>query len=455
MTNLDQKTEQEMVQNGNFTSFPIQVFHKTIQDIMRAYHETLGYSYDYMGAAFLFATSLAIGNSLKLIVKKGWLEVAILWFCVVGKSGVGKTHPIAKLLEPFQNIDRVYFEKYMEQIAEYNSKIQEISTKSKGKGKSKEPNELENSGIKKPQRKQFILQDFTVEALCQALDINFHGIGVYSDELTMWLDNMNRYTKSGEEQFFLSTWSSREINVNRRSQPHIYIASPFINVIGSIQIDIMAQTLGKSRQKSGFTNRFLFAYPQKIIRESFSELEISDLHVFTYNRYINDIIKNRTTSGQLCIPLSKDALTIFKEWRAINNDRINAEEDGNLTGIWAKLEIYLLRLSLILQVMDDTLESNETKEVNQIAFSKSVELIKYFENTAMRVNSVIKRYSDPLMSYSMDKKIVYTALPSEFSTNEGIKIAMQLNMPKRTFQDFITDDSLFKRVRHGQYEKML
>jgi hypothetical protein len=217
----------------------------------------------------------------------------------------------------------------------------------------------------------------------------------------------------------------------------------------------MAQTLGKSRQKSGFTNRFLFAYPQKIIRESFSELEISDLHVFTYNRYINDIIKNRTTSGQLCIPLSKDALTIFKEWRAINNDRINAEEDGNLTGIWAKLEIYLLRLSLILQVMDDTLESNETKEVNQIAFSKSVELIKYFENTAMRVNSVIKRYSDPLMSYSMDKKIVYTALPSEFSTNEGIKIAMQLNMPKRTFQDFITDDSLFKRVRHGQYEKML
>jgi hypothetical protein len=450
MTNLNQNPEPDKVQNGNFISFPIQVFHKSIQDIMRAYHETLGYSYDYMGAAFLFATSLAIGNKLKLIVKKGWIEAAILWFCIVGKSGVGKTHPIAKFLEPFRDVDRENFDKYKEQLAEYNLKIQEVNKKAKGKDIVKK----NNQELEKPQRKQFIVQDFTVESLCQALDINSVGIGVYSDELTMWLDNMNRYTKSGEEQFYLSTWSSREINVNRRSQPHIYIASPFINVIGSIQVDIMAVTLGKSRQKSGFTNRFLFAYPQKIIRESFSELEISDLHVYTYNRYINDILKKRSTSEQLC-PLSKDALQLFKGWRTMNNDRINSEEDGNLTGIWAKLEIYLLRLSLVFQVMDDTLENKDTVEVGQIAFSKSIEVITYFESAAIRVNSVIMRYSDPLMNYSMDKKIVYAALPNEFQTSDGIKIATQLNMPKRTFQDFLTDDTLFSKVKHGQYEKKL
>jgi hypothetical protein len=451
MTSLNQNHESDKVQSEKITSFPIHVFHKTIQEIMRAYQETLGYNYDYMGAAFLFATSLAIGNKLKLIVKKGWLETAIIWFCVVGKSGVGKTHPIAKFLEPFRDVDRLNFEKYKVQLEEYNIKIQEINKKEKRKGK--ELNETNEPEPEKPQRKQFIIQDFTVESLCQALDVNSDGIGVYSDELTMWLDNMNRYTKSGEEQFYLSTWSSREINVNRRSQPHIYIASPFINVIGSIQIDIMAQTLGKSRQKSGFTNRFLFAFPQKLIRESFSELEISDLHVYTYNRYINDIIKNRTTGEQLSIKLSKDALRVFKEWRAMNNDRINIEEDGNLTGIWAKLEIYLLRLSLVIQVMDDTMENIKTEEVGQVAFSKSIELIKYFENTAIRVNSVIMRYTDPLINYSMDKKIVYAALPTEFQTNEGIKIATKLNMPKRTFQDFITDDTLFKKIKHGLYEK--
>jgi len=434
------------------SSFPIHVLNDTIKDIFKEFHSTLGYNIDFMGASILFATSLAIGNSMKLKVKQGWIESAICWFCIVGKSGVGKSHPIAQLLKPFRDADKEFFNEYKEALTKYNLIIQENSSK-KGKSKDKTAN-TENEYPIKPERKQFILQDFTVESLCLALDVNPHGIGVYSDELAMWLENMNRYTKSGEEQFYLSTWSNQNISINRRSQPHIYITSPFINVIGSIQIEIMAQLLGKNRQKSGFTSRFLFAYPQKIVRENFSEHEIPDIYITTYNRYINDILR-KVSNETVVIPLSKEALELFKQWRSNNNDRINNEDDGDLTGIYAKIEIYLLRLSLIMEVMDNTFDQIDTKEVSGKAFEKSIELIKYFEKTAIRANAIIRRYADPLENYPMDKRIVYAALASEFTTSAGIAIANQFNMPKRTFQDFLNDDTLFKKIKHGFYEKKL
>jgi len=35
--------------------------------------------------------SVIIGNSLKVEVKKGWVECCSVWIAIVGKAGVGKT----------------------------------------------------------------------------------------------------------------------------------------------------------------------------------------------------------------------------------------------------------------------------------------------------------------------------------------------------------------------------
>lgn len=252
MTKIIENSGSEMIQPGNITTFPYQVFPTQICQIMEAYHCTLGFSYDYMAAAILYANSLAIGRAVRLKVKKGWFESPVLYIATCGKAGVGKTAPLATFLAPFLEKDKESFKVYQSERLEYSQKIQEENKKAKGE-KNKEPFYLSE-----PIRKQYLFSDFTVESLVVGHNFNQQGIGIYSDELLQFIENLGRYTKSGEEQFYLSCWSSRDISINRKTQPSILISNPFINIIGSIQTDLIPYALGKNRQKSGFTHRFLF-----------------------------------------------------------------------------------------------------------------------------------------------------------------------------------------------------
>jgi hypothetical protein len=66
---------------------------------------------------------------------------------------------------------------------------------------------------------------------------------------------------------------------------------------------------------------------------------------------------------------------------------------------------------------------------------------------------MISKYNDPLSNYSLDKRTIYMALPPEFTTSKGIEVSQQLNMPRRTFFDFLNDDNLFEKTKHGNYCK--
>jgi hypothetical protein len=449
MTNV-QNISECLSDRVKIVDFPYYVFPKRIREIMDQYHSTLGFNYDFMGGAVLYSTSLAFGNTIRIQVKNKWIESATIWICIVGKAGINKSAPIAAWLEPLRCRDKKYFEEYKNEIANYNQYLQVNSKKSK-----KKDDEIENKYREPPKRRQFLLSDFTPEALCEAHSINKYGIGIYSDELLQWLSNIGRYIKSGEEQFYLSSWSGREVNINRRSQPHIFIDNPFINIIGGIQPSKISEAFGKGRQSSGFTHRMLFAFPNKILREDFTDTEIADIYLDTYNEYINNLIAQTLKYENKIVTYTSAAQHGFKTWRHINNQRINEQDDGDITGIYAKLEIYLIRISLILQIMNDSLNNKETFSVDIEAFNGAIELTNYFENTALKVNNLIRRFNDPLNNYSMDKRIVYTALPTDFTTMKGEEISKQLNMPRRTFFEFLDDDYLFIKLKHGHYQKKI
>ena len=50
------------------------------------------------------------------------------------------------------------------------------------------------------------------------------------------------------------------------------------------------------------------------------------------------------------------------------------------------------------------------------------------------------------------QKSVYSELPIQFTTAEGLMIAMEMGMKERTFKDWVKTD-FFKHVSHGLYEK--
>lgn len=451
MSNLENNNENTENVNSNF---PVNAFPEIIQEVIMEYNRVLNFNVHYIGASILFALSLAVGNYIKLTVNgDDWIESPILWLVLVGKPGINKTAPLKTFIKLFKLKDKDSYEEYKKHLEEYERKVKEFKKRNR---KKIENEELEMPIL--PKRIQTLISDFTPEAMSEAHENNPRGLGIYSDELLTWLKNFSRYSSSGEEQMFLSIWNGHEINVNRRSTPHIYISSSFIPVAGTIQPDQLLVAFGKNRAKNGFTHRLLFAYPDEVVREDLPRENISKTVKRAYNELLEGIIdmsKGKSLSNLKMYTLSDESFDAFTEIRKRNNTRINKDKDGELSGIFSKMDSYLLRIALILQVLDDCENKRENSVVDAKWIYAAAKFTSYFEYTAIKVHKLISRYDDPLGNYSNDKRQVYKSLPSDFKTEEGIKIAEDNGMPERTFKDFIKDDNLFEKLKHGLYSKKI
>ena len=108
--------------------------------------------------------------SLKVEVKKGWLENATVWVSCVGKAGLGKTPSINNIIFPLKKINN-------KEIKNYIKERQKYEAYEKLDKKEKETSEV----IKEPIKTQFIVNDVTLEALVELHEENKNAIGVFKD----------------------------------------------------------------------------------------------------------------------------------------------------------------------------------------------------------------------------------------------------------------------------------
>ena len=84
----------------------------------------------------------------------------------------------------------------------------------------------------------------------------------------------------------------------------------------------------------------------------------------------------------------------------------------------------------------------------------AIALSAYFKQTAIETFEKVS-HKDPYDKLTDEKKLMYDALPNEFSTVEGITCAARYAIPKRTFQHWLAiENKLFKKLHHGKYRKL-
>lgn len=93
----------------------------------------------------------------------------------------------------------------------------------------------------------------------------------------------------------------------------------------------------------------------------------------------------------------------------------------------------------------------DREEIDLVSVENAISLVDYFKATATRVQGIIRD-----LSLSEVQRAVITALPDEFTTEQGVEIASANSMPERTFKDFIRRfiGIHFQKVRHGVYSKL-
>ena len=262
----------------------------------------------------------------------------------MAKAGTNKSHPLTFAIKPIIESDKKTFKEYELARAEYD------------KLKSEKPQPGQEQP-KKPVWKKSLLSDYTPEALAEVHKYNKRGIGVYCDELAGWFKNFNRYNKGSEMEFWLSAWSSKPINIDRKSDEPIFIPLPFISVAGTIQTGILNELAKESRTQNGFIDRILFVIPDNIKKEYWSYSEPGPHIENNWRAIITNLLQLEIKFDDTLNPLPEvlkftpEASKLLYEWQRKNADQCNETENDMIAGIYSKIEMYAIRISLILQLL--------------------------------------------------------------------------------------------------------
>lgn len=437
------------------SDYPVQVFPHQIQDIIYATGECLNYPIDYIAASLCFVLSVGIGNTHVAKLKEGWSERAILYIALIGRPGVNKSHPLSFAFHPLFEHDAKNAATFKKEIKEYEQLLYLSRKEREEQGISELPNE--------PVLKKFVVSDITPESLAFIHENNKRGICLYTDELASWFKNFNRYTKGSEEQFWLSLYNGKPIILDRRgSKNSVSVKNSFIGVIGTIQHGVLREMAKGERNQNGFLDRILFVLPNNLEKQYWSDHQLSRHVIPTWNNLMQKLINQEylTDDNGDIIPVElyfqEDARKRLYDWQRENTDQCNREINETLMGIYSKLEIYAIRFCLILQVARWLCGEASKDSIDLVSVEGAIELVGYYQKTARKVQQIIAS-SATLEQLPSDKQRLYNALPSDFSTAEGIQVASQFSISADSFKRMLSDfkDGLLDNYKHGRYRKLL
>ena len=152
-----------------------------------------------------------------------------------------------------------------------------------------------------------------------------------------------------------------------------------------------------------------------------------------------------------CILLfADDARQKLYEWQHRFSELCDRESNDTIVSIFCKLEIYIIRFCLIIQMARWTCGECEKTCIDLLTVERAIRLTEYFKESALRVQHILND-----VTFNSQQQAVANQLPHSFTTAQAIQIAEQNGMKERTFQRFLNDNIgiLFRKEKHGEYSK--
>jgi len=373
-------------------TFPIEIFPEPIQAYILQNQKTLNHSIDYMGSSLLWLIALCIGNSCKVEVKTGWQESANLWIGLIGRAGLGKTPSINAMIFPIEKRNAFEIKHYQNEYRKW---------KEYEKLTAKEKKDYEE--IKEPVRKQFIVNDVTIEALADLHEENENGVAVFKDELNGWLKDMNKYKPGSDLEFWLSCWSGKTATLTRKTSKSSFIEMPLMPVLGGIQPGIFSQISTSENKDNGFLDRLLLSFPEKEI-EHYNRNSIDTEVLEWYDAFIcqfHDQMKNNVLEykfNSIAPKIIRFNSEADNEWERIFNnisDMQNSDEVNEyVKSMLSKQKSYVPRLALILHCFYSYSNSTPFGLIDKQTILASEKLSNYFIAMSKKIKISMIESSD-------------------------------------------------------------
>jgi hypothetical protein len=175
----------------------------------------------------------------------------------------------------------------------------------------------------------------------------------------------------------------------------VIIPHPFVAVIGAIQPDLLASMRDEKGRADGFLDRFLFAFPDPVAAPTWRWDELSEDTLGGWRNVLESLLKLNQEPGDHglhpeVLHLAPGAGEVWAQcFDAIVIDRNQDDFPGQLRGPWAKLQVYLARLALIVHLLRYWTRETEEKHVEAESVRRAGVLVTYFQSHARKVYAVM------------------------------------------------------------------
>ena len=437
-------------------NIPLDVFPAKLQDMVLALARQENYSIEYTMASLIAGASTAIGNSVNIRIRGGWISSPILYMILVGRPGMGKTPPLDFAFRPIRKLDAKAIKQFKADMEYYNS----ILENQKGK-------KDENSSLPpKPILKRTIISDFTPEALIRALDDNSRGIVVYVDEIMGMFNAVNQYSKGQLIEQLLTAFSGKPLDVSRCSMPiPIHVERPFINIVGTMQTTRVHELVDKGYKDNGLLDRIIFVYPSS---QEISDWQIDeDSYSSSFEKYsglweevINKICEIDFSSDesydgilQNVLNFSQEASAYFTDWRNSLIKNINQiKDDGLVDSRVMKIPMITARLALVFQILRWACGEVHKDFVDIDSTKSAIRLSTYFEECYSNIQKFML-----MESIEPQRKELLDNVPSIFSTADAIQAGKEVGLSERSVMYALvnlTTNKIIRKIKRGEYEKL-
>ncbi|MFT4662326.1 MAG: hypothetical protein ACI8XB_002615 [Patiriisocius sp.] len=355
---------------------PLWVLHSDFRNLAENAVKALQCSEGYVLTSILVVLSTCIGNSHRIVMRENYTLFCNIYAILIGKPGTKKTVVLSLMFKVLLDAQHQLSKRY-NKFSQYDDS-------------EKEPH-LNEEGVYKKIR-QLIISDATIEGISDSLNSGgYFGLCYFQDEFAGFVKSMNKYSNGGGDmEFFLSIWSNTVNAILRKTSDPVLVRYPTLSMIGGLQPDVAYETL--KLPDNGYPDRNIYVIEDKM-KFTYSKKGVNSDLYDAYATAVLRILKKNSdyvADNQDCpkdVPLSPEATLFFDEWCEEHYAELNTDElSDKQKGAWVKLESYLGRTSLIMELSDPKYINQECSSISLASIKKAAALVHYFKGQVLKLH---------------------------------------------------------------------
>lgn len=313
-------------------------------------------------AAFLLAQCGGVlGASVRLkLDDKGWCPPPIMWVCLIGVSGAGKSPALRATRSLVKDISDKFNEEFETENAQYIKKYDEWA-------RAKKSNKPENASAPEPiapKKRKIFLTDATFEGLIKDVAISKSRTYLELDEFVTFFHMINRTNSPGESGKWLSGHCGSGISTSRAGAKEVYISEAYWTIFGGSTPEKFRQYITEDGgDKDGTLTRINLVWApvlSEYIEEEFNPE--TENHIREMKEVVEMLVKSKPQENQdyTELVLCEEAMKDFKQMRKDNFYAVRnpANASDAISGFLAKSLELAPKIAIILHCIEAAYKFN-------------------------------------------------------------------------------------------------